>query len=76
MKFRRKDSKRGDNEGWVIKKKQRLSKGRRTNVSLERAEVGGRTSTCQACKWKEISMHQKDIWRGVSITWKSSAHVP
>ena len=68
MKFKRKDSKSGDNGEWGIKKMQRWSKESGTNLSLERAGMGGRTSTWQAWKWKEVSMHDKD-------TQKSSAQL-
>lgn len=61
-----------------IKKVQRWNKDSRTHLSLERAGMGVRTSTWQARKWKEISMHDKDTWKEVSchLEEPSSARVP
>lgn len=54
-----KDSKRGEKEGWAIKKKERCSKSRRHNLSVERAEGRWETGICQKRKQEELSMHGK-----------------
>lgn len=39
--------KRAENAEWAIKKGQRYSKERRTNLFLQGPEVGGKTRNCQ-----------------------------